>query len=114
VNVDITNTGSPTLSQGNSEVQCGPGGDGMVNGLTQATGTDPSVANAPINKYFYNLMNAMGVKADSSGFPVKGGTVPVTKFGYSDLTTDFAGGLGAVASAGIHNPGEFTALKAGS
>lgn len=101
--------------QGNSESQCTDGGtDQMANGLTQQTGTLESIANAPINKYFYNLMNAMGVKADSSGFPVKGGTVPVTKFGYSDLTMDFAGGLGAVASAGIHNPGEFTALKAGS
>ena len=48
--------------------------DGMANGLTQETGTDPSVANAPINKYFYNIMNAMGVKADADGFPVKGGT----------------------------------------
>jgi hypothetical protein len=36
----------------------------------------------------------------------------VTRFGYSDLTTDFDGGFGAVAGATIHNPGEFTALKA--
>ena len=39
-------------------------------------------------------MNAMGVKADSTGFPAKGGTAPVTKFGYSDLTSDFGGGVG--------------------
>jgi hypothetical protein len=115
VNVDINNTGSATLSQGNSETQCTDGStDQMANGLTQQTGTDESLANAPINKYFYNIMNAMGVMADSTGFPVKGGTMPVTKFGYSDLTTDFAGGLGAVKSAAIHNPGEFTALKANS
>jgi len=114
VNVDTTNTGSPTLSQGNSEAQCGPGSDGMVNGLTKATGTDPSVANAPINKYFYNLMNAVGVKADADGFPAKGGTNEVSQFGYSDLTTDFNGGLGAVAGASIHNPGEYTALKSDS
>ena len=114
VNVDLTNTGSPTLSQGNSEAQCGPGGDGMVNGLTQETGTDPSIANAPINKYFYNLMNAVGVKGDADGFPAKGGTNEVSQFGYSDLTSDFNGGLGAVAGASIHNPGEYTALKAGS
>jgi len=50
-------------------------------------------------------MNALGVKADASGFPTKGGTAPVTKFGYSDRTLDFCGGYGAVAGAGIHNPG---------
>ena len=114
VNVDTTNTGSPTLTQGNSEAQCGPGSDGMVNGIDQGTGTDPSVANAPINKYFYNLMNALGVKADADGFPAKGGNAEVSQFGYSDLTTDFNGGLGAVAGAGIHNPGEYTALKSGA
>ena len=83
----------------------------QVNGLTQQTGTTSTVGQAPINKYFYNIMNAMGVKADSTGFPAKGGTAPVTKFGYSDLTTDFTGGLGAVQGATIHNPGEFTTLK---
>ena len=100
---------------GNSESQCADGGtDQMANGLGQATGTPATIANAPINKYFCNIMNAMGVKADSTGFPVKGGTMPVTKFGYSDLTADFAGGAGAVKSAAIHNPGEFTTLKSGS
>jgi hypothetical protein len=34
--------------------------------------------------------------------------------GYSDLTTDFVGGLGAIAGAAIHSPGEYTALKAGA
>jgi hypothetical protein len=115
VNVDTKNTGSATLSQGNSETQCTDGGtDQQANGLNQQTGTDETLANAPINKYFYNIMNAMGVKADSTGFPAKGGTMPVSRFGYSDLTTDFAGGLGAVKSATIHSPGEFTDLKAGS
>jgi hypothetical protein len=114
VNVDVQNTGSPTLSQGNSETQCPPGSsDAMFNGLMKGTGTDPSVANAPINKYFYNLMNALGVKGDADGFPAKGGNAEVSQFGYSDLTTDFNGGLGAVAGAGIHNPGEYTALKTG-
>jgi hypothetical protein len=104
--------GSSNLTQGNSEAQCAPGGDGQVNGIYKETGTDPSIANAPINKYFYNLMNAMGVKGDDQGFPLKGGTAEVSQFGYSDLTTDFNGGLGAVAGARIHDPGEFTALKA--
>ena len=104
--------GAADLTQGNSEAQCGPGGTGLVNGITKETGTDPKLANAPINKYFYNLMNAMGVKADASGFPKVGGTEEVSRFGYADRTTDFCGGFGAVAGAGIHDPGEFTALKA--
>jgi len=113
INVDTTNTGSATLSQGNSVAQCNPDGGGTqtVNGTTQQTGTDPSIANAPINKYFCNIMNAMGIKADSTGFPVKGGTQPVTHYGYSDNTADFVGGYGAVSGATIHNPGEYTALK---
>ena len=59
-------------------------------------------------------MNAMGVKAEPNGYPMKGGDAEVTRFGYSDLTTDFCGGFGAVAGATIHSPGEFTALKSGS
>jgi hypothetical protein len=113
VNVDTANTASATLSQGNSESQCA-NGTGQVNGLNQGTGTDPKVANAPINKYFYNLMNALGVKADASGFPKKGGTAEVIKFGYSDTTSDFNGGLDAVTGAGIKNPGEFAALRKGA
>ena len=42
VNVE---TAPATLTQGNSEAQCADGtGTGMVNGVTQATGTDPTVA----------------------------------------------------------------------
>jgi Protein of unknown function (DUF1552) len=115
INVDTSSSSSAgvaTLSQGMSEAQCADGStSGMVNGLTQATGTDSKVANGPINKYFYNIMNAMGVKGDSNGFPSKGGTAPVSKFGYSDQTTDFDGGLGGVKGATIHDPGEYTALK---
>jgi hypothetical protein len=113
INVDTTNTGSATLTVGNSESQCADGTtNGQVNGINQSTGTPAATANAPINKYFYNLMNALGVKADANGVPQKGGSAPVSRFGYSDLTTDFDGGLGAVAGATIHNPGEYTALKA--
>ena len=65
INVDPASPGDPNLTQGNSEIQCGPGGTGEV-----------------------------------------------TRFGYSDLTTDFCGGYGAVAGAMIHDPGEYTALKA--
>jgi len=105
--------GSATLSQGQSESQCtGTGSNQMANGLAQGTGTDPKVANAPINKYFCNLMNSMGVKAGSDGFPVKGGTADVTHYGYSDKTEDFI--HGGTNPATIHNPGEYTQLKAGS
>ena len=54
------------------------------------------------------------VKADASGYPTKGGAAEVSRFGYSDLTTDFNGGFGAVAGATIHSPGEYTALRRGS
>ena len=102
------------MTSGASESQCA-NGTGTVNGLNQSTGTDAKIANAPINKYFYNIMNAMGVKGDATtGFPTKGGTAPVSKFGYSDKTEDFAGGYQAKADAGIHSPGEYTALKAGA
>jgi hypothetical protein len=114
VNVDKVNTAAANLSRGNSETQCMVGGTGMINGINMTTGTDATLANAPINKYFYNLMNAMGVKGDANGYPAKGGVGEVTRFGYSDKTTDFCGGYGAVAGATIHDPGEYTALKAGS
>jgi hypothetical protein len=105
--------GSASLTQGRSMAQCADGtSNGMADGVSQGTGSDPNVANAPINKYYCNIMNAMGVKAGSDGFPSKGGTQPVTHFGYSDKTQDFAGGAGAVSGATIHNPGEWTALKA--
>jgi hypothetical protein len=110
INVD---DGSASLSQGASESQCADGtSDQMANGLNQGTGTDPKLANAPINKYFCNLMNAIGVKAGADGFPAKGGTADVTKYGYSDKTEDFI--HGGTNPAEITNPGEYTQLKAGS
>jgi hypothetical protein len=110
VNVD---DGSASLSQGQSESQCTDGTTSqMANGLNQGTGTDPKVANAPINKYFLNILNAMGVKAGADGFPAKGGTAEVTKYGYSDKTEDFI--HGGTNPATIHSPGEFMQLKAGS
>jgi uncharacterized protein DUF1552 len=113
VNVDTTNTGAANLSNGASESQCA-NNTGMVNGINQGTGTTATIANGPINKYYLNIMNAMGLKGDANGYPAKGGTAPVTKFGYSDKTEDFAGGYGAKPDAGIHSPGEYTALKAGA
>ncbi len=101
---------SPTLSQGNSEIFCSPDGSDMVDGIHQASGTDPKYANAPINKYYCNLMNALGVKAGPDGFAAANGTAEVTKFGMYDKTEDFIGG-GSISPI-IHDPGEYVALKA--
>jgi Protein of unknown function (DUF1552) len=115
INVDTASPGAATLSSGASMSACMDGTSSqMINGTTQSTGTDPKLANAPINKYFCNLMNAMGVKAGADGFPAKGGSAEVIKYGYSDKTEDFIGGEGAVAGATIHNPGEFKELRASS
>jgi hypothetical protein len=115
VNVDPAMPAAANLSNGNSMSACMDGtSNQMINGTTQSTGTSAKIANAPINKYFCNLMNAMGVKAGADGFPMKGGAAEVTKFGYSDKTEDFIGGQGAVAGATIHSPGEFKELRANS
>jgi hypothetical protein len=108
VNVD---DGSPTLTSGNSEWLCADGtSTENANAVGQATGTDPTLANAPINKYYCNLMNALGVKAGPDGFPLVGGTAEVTHFGMYDKTEDFI--HGGTSPPTIHDPGEFTALKA--
>ncbi|WP_437916631.1 DUF1552 domain-containing protein [Sorangium sp. So ce302] len=109
VNVD---DGSPDLTTGNSEITCADGTSNEVDAISQETGTDPSLANAPINKYFCSLMNALGVKAGADGFPARGGSGPVTHFGMYDRTEDFIGG--GINPPTIHDPGEFTALKANS
>ena len=115
INVDPGSPGAADMSNGASMSACTDGTSNQtINGTTQSTGTDASIANAPINKYFCNLMNAMGVKAGADGFPAEGGSGEVTHFGYSDKTEDFIGGEGAVAGATIHDPGEFTELKANS
>lgn len=106
INVD---DGDPNLTRGNSEVWCTEGGDFDVQGHTALSGTPAQFANAPINKYFCNLMNALGVKAGTDGFPLNGGSAEVTHFGRYDRTEDFVGG--DVNPPGIHDPGEFTDLK---
>jgi len=108
VNVD---DGSPNLSTGNSEFYCADGtATDMANGVEQRTGTDPTLANAPINKYYCNLMNALGVKAGTDGFPLAGGSAEVTHFGMYDKTEDFI--HGGTNPPTIHDPGEFKALRA--
>jgi hypothetical protein len=100
--------GSDSLSRGNSESQCNGNGT-EVDGVSQSTGTPSTVANAPINKYFVSLMNALGVKAGADGFPLPGGAAEVTHYGRYDRTEDFVGG--GTAPANITNPGGFDALK---
>jgi hypothetical protein len=114
--IDVENTsgsdsgGTPnaSLSVGNSDGDCANGS--TLPNLDSAGTTPSTVANQPINKYFCNLMNAVGVKADSTGFPVKGGTQPVTHFGKYDNTKLFTGG-GPMPTT-IADPGEYTILKA--
>jgi hypothetical protein len=101
--------GSASLSRGNSESQCN-GASNQVDGVNQGTGTPATVANAPINKYFVSLMNALGVKAGADGFAALGGTAEVTHFGKYDRTEDFV--HGGTNPPKITNPGGFDALKA--
>ncbi|HEY3493196.1 MAG TPA: DUF1552 domain-containing protein [Polyangiaceae bacterium] len=102
--------GSPDLTQGNSEAVCGPDGSMNFNACEFPTATDPSVANAPINKYYCALMNALGVKAGADGFPAPGGTEEVSRYGMYDKTEDFIGG--GVKEPRIHSPGEYSELRA--
>jgi hypothetical protein len=104
VNVD---DGASDLHRGNSEAICKDGGEFTDFKLA---GTPVEFANAPINKYYCNLMNAIGVKADASGFPTEGGTQEVTHYGMYDDTTDFISG--GASPANLKDPGEFTELKA--
>jgi hypothetical protein len=105
INVD---GGKTDMTQGGSDMDC-MNGDSPAAKLDNL-GTAPDVASKPINKYFCNLMNAIGVKAGADGFPVKGGTNPVTKYGKYDDTKLFSDG--GTKPVTIANPGEYTELKA--
>jgi len=113
VDLDAASGATPEQMLGRSLAQCVDGTDMLADGISQATGTDPKYGNAPVNKYFCSLMNAMGLKADVRGFPAKDGPASeVTHYGYSDRTEDFCGGAGAVPDAKIHDPGGFELLEA--
>jgi len=113
VNLDAASGATPQQMLGRSLSQCVDGTPQTSDGVSQGTGTEAKYGNAPVNKYFCNIMNAMGMKADANGFPAKDGPgSEVTHFGYSDKTEDFSGGAGAVQGATIHNPGAFAELKA--
>jgi hypothetical protein len=102
--------GDPNLSRGNSSLFCQSPGESIPTSEVTASGTPPEFGNASINKYYCNLMNALGVKAGSDGFPLEGGTEQVTCFGKYDATEDFIGG--DVNPPLIRDPGEFDVLKA--
>ena len=100
--------GKADMSPGNSDKDCA-NGQSPANAL-DSVGTPSNTATMPINKYFCNLLNGLGAKADSSGYATPGGTAPVTKFGKYDNTKYFSDG-GTRASV-IENMGEYTELKA--
>jgi len=105
INVD---GGTADLALGDSDKYCNGTNDIPFGSVTD-TGTPGNVAVAPINKYFCNLLNAIGVKADGTGFPTEGGQEAVTHFGMYDNTADFFGG--GTAEPKINSPGEFAELK---
>ena len=108
INVD---GGAADLSKGNSDKYCN--GDNFVpTAEVDTTGTPEGTAEAPINKYYCNIMNALGVKAGPDGFPAEGGTEEVTHYGRYDNTADFFGG--GTNPPKINNPGEYAELKANS
>lgn len=94
------------MSPGNSDKDCA---DGKSTNL-DAVGTPPEIASMPVNKYYCNLLNAIGAKAGADGYPAKGGTAPVTKFGKYDDTNLFKDG--GTKAAVIANPGEYMELRA--
>ncbi|MEI9953605.1 MAG: DUF1552 domain-containing protein [Pseudomonadota bacterium] len=113
IHLDADSGATPEDMLGRSLAFCSDGTTQLADGLSKATGTDPRFGNAPINKYYCNIMNAMGLKADATGYPAADGSnSEVTHFGYSDKTEDFCGGLAAVPGATIHQPGAFDELKA--
>ncbi|MEI9950002.1 MAG: DUF1552 domain-containing protein [Pseudomonadota bacterium] len=113
IHLDAASGATAEQMLGRSLATCVDGTPAMTDAINQITATEPQFANAPVNKYYCNIMNAMGLKADESGYAAPNGPVTeVTHFGYSDKTEDFCGGAGAVPSATIHDPGGFSALKA--
>jgi len=113
INLDTASGATAEQMLGRSLSQCVDGTPQTSDGVSQGAGTEAKYGNMPVNKYFCNIMNAMGMKAGADGFPAKDGPASeVTHYGYSDKTEDFAGGVGAVQGATIHNPGGYTELKA--
>ncbi len=93
------------MTVGHSEDDCKNGQSTNLDGV----GTPATIATQPINKYFCNLMNAIGVKAGADGFPAAGGAAEVTHFGMYDDSKLFKGG--GTQPASIKNPGEYSELR---
>jgi hypothetical protein len=111
--------GSDNLSQGNSSAQCTDLDGAIAFDEVQSTGTDNALANKPMLKYLYNLVNGLGVKANADGFPEVGGTEKVSKFGWSDDHQQFAAfvpdngkGIADTPRGTFIDPGEFEELLA--
>ena len=104
VNVEDAN---PNMTPGHSDEDCQHGQTPQAD--LDKWGTPPDVATQPINKYYCNLMNAIGVKAGADGFPAPGGTEPVTRYGKYDDTTMFRT---PDAPGVIKDPGEYAELRA--
>jgi hypothetical protein len=94
------------MTRGHSEEDCQNGETTNLDGV----GTPANVATQPINKYFCNLMNAIGVKAGADGFPTVGGSAPVTHYGKYDDTALFKGA--GPSPVTIKSPGEFADPRA--
>jgi hypothetical protein len=107
VNVD---GGRADLTVGNSEGACKNSNSDNTFNILDSLGTPANVASRPINKYFCNLMNAIGVKAGADGFPAVGGTREVTHFGKYDDSRLF----NTNNPVTITDPGEYTELRANS
>jgi hypothetical protein len=105
--------GTSDLSPGRSDSLCKNGAQDNVDGTTQSTGTEASIGTAPINKYYCNIMNALGMKGDATtGYATVGGTAEITHFGRWDDTADFKHGGTDGTPRNIKDPGGFDALKA--
>jgi uncharacterized protein DUF1552 len=104
VNVD---GGVADMTPGHSDEDCKNGQTPLA--MLDSWGTPPNIASQPINKYYCNLMNAIGVKAGPDGYPAMGGTAPVTKYGKYDDTRLFGT---PDAPSVIKNPGEYSELRA--
>jgi hypothetical protein len=98
--------GKADLTAGHSEEDCQNGESPF--GDLDSVGTPADQGSMPINKYFCNLMNAIGVKAGADGFAAKGGTEEVTHFGKYDDTKLFNGN----EPAQIKSPGAYAELRA--
>jgi hypothetical protein len=98
--------GKADLTVGHSDDDC-KNGESPFTSL-DSLGTPPDQATMPINKYYCNLMNAIGVKAGADGFPAVGGSQAVTHFGKYDDSKLF----NTSQPAQITNPGEYLELRA--